>query len=172
MSKIDVVTVGNGTAYVDIPDPFDGETVTLQCDPDTDEQLLDIEAWDANGYSIALYVQPTQTFLWDDTWISMTIKVTFSVPKINIYITGDGTASVDDDHPDTGDTVTLTITPDPRRKIESVIAYDENGNLIQLQNATTQTFTWNYDSMDIYITFVKKGLPHRMPIWMYPYLRV
>ena len=49
--------------------------------------------------------------------------------------------------------------------------YDENGNMITFDPIPEQDFTWEYETLDIIVTFAKKGLPHRMPIWMYPYLR-
>lgn len=78
MAKIDVVVSGNGVAYVDDNNPSQGQSVTLTCIPDTGETLDDILAWDSGGHSIALYVQQSQTFTWDDAWISMTISVEFS----------------------------------------------------------------------------------------------
>ena len=76
MSLIDVITTGNGVAWVDNPDPVQGDTVTLNAIPDTGETLDDIQAWDEHGYSIALYVQQVQQFTWN--YGSMTISVTFS----------------------------------------------------------------------------------------------
>lgn len=174
MSLIDVVVVGNGTAWVDNPDPVLSDTVTLYATPDIGETLDDIEAWDSYGYSVALYVQQVQTFTW--TYDAMTIKVTFSTatPTQKIFITtvGDGTAFVSNDSPHDGDTVTLDCIPDPRRKIESIEAVDKFDNPITLQKTDTQVFIWDdtWEEMYITVTFVN-DMKHHMPIWMYPCLR-
>lgn len=171
MAKIDVITIGNGTAYVSNYDPADGETVILTCIADTGETIDDVEAWDSSSHPVAFAPVPTQSFVWSDSaYGAMTIKVTFSQitsPKIDIIIDGDGTASVDNDRPDTGDTVTLICQPAPRRRIKSISAIDENGNNIPMLNDEIQTFTWNYQHMTITVEFVKKTMK-RMPIWEYP----
>ena len=175
MPLIDVVTVGNGTAYVDIPNPSQGETVTLYCDPATGETLLDVEAWDENGYSIAMGVYSPQPFTFN--YQSMTIKVTFSVmQKIFITTAGNGTAVVDVDNPDDGDTVTLTCSPDAWWWTQSITAEDKFGNTIPLQRTNTQTFTWDdtWEEMYIYVDFAefrKTKKRKHMPIWMYPIFR-
>lgn len=80
MSKIDVVVVGNGYAYVSNSDPVDGETVTLTCDPATGETIDDVEAWDSSAHPVAFAPVHTQSFVWYDSAYggAMTIKVTFS----------------------------------------------------------------------------------------------
>ena len=171
MSKITVISNGDGYAYVTNPDPLDGEDFQIICVPSTGETLEDLVAVDANGYSVALYVQPTQTLTWNDTWITLEITATFSTPAITFQIDGDGTAEASDYHPEQGDTVTLTVTPDPRNKIVSIVAYDENGDYFTFDPVEEQDFVWEYETLEIFVTFDKKGLPHRMPIWMYPYLK-
>ena len=96
MSKITVISNGDGYAYVTNPDPLDGMDFDLICTPFTGEMLIDIVAYDANGYSVALYVQPTQTITWNDTWVTLEITVTFSTPAITFQIDGDGTANIDE----------------------------------------------------------------------------
>lgn len=77
MSKITITTVGNGLAWVNDYDPYYLDYVTLTVQPDVGESLLDIEAWDGQGYPIALYPDRlTQTFLWQ--YDSMNIQVTFT----------------------------------------------------------------------------------------------
>ncbi len=169
MALITVISTGDGTAWVDNPNPAPNDTVTLTCQPFAGGATLeDIEARDGGGYSVALAVVPVQTFTW--AYDTLTITVTFSTPKVNITIDGDGSAYVDTDYPTAGQTVTLTVTPDTNGKIKSIIGYDENGNMITFRNAKVQTFTWNYQSLDIFVTFKNKA-SHRMPIWEYPLFR-
>ena len=80
MSKIDVVVVGNGYAYVSNSDPVDGETVTLTCDAATGETIDDVEAWDSSAHPVAFAPVQTQSFVWYDSTYggALTIKVTFS----------------------------------------------------------------------------------------------
>lgn len=168
MPKIEVIVSGYGTAYVNDPDPLTGEPVTLYCIPDEGESLEDIQAWEEHGYSVALPVQEEVTFTWN--YESMQIYVYFSSPAITITIEGDGTATVSNDNPTTGEIVTLTCQPDSRRKIKSIVGYDENGNVVTFQNKTVQTFVWQYQTLEIIVTF-KKVRTDRMPIWMYPLFR-
>ena len=78
MSEIFVFSSGNGYAYVDIQYPYDGQQVHLSAVPDLNEQLLDIQARDHNGYAIALATVEDQDFIYQDTWGDMTIEVYFS----------------------------------------------------------------------------------------------
>ena len=167
MSKIDVYSTGGGTAWVSNSDPADGETVTLNAVPVSGATLDDIEAFDIGGYPVAIYVQQQQQITWYDSYGKLSIYVTFSEPKIHIYIDGDGTAYVSNEYPVSGETVTLYCEPDVRRRVKSVVGYDENGDIITFSNKKEQDFIWTYDTLDIYVTFGKK-LEHHMPIWMYP----
>ena len=172
MPKIDINVVGYGVAPVSNYDPVDGETVVLDCIPDSGEILLDIEAWDSQGYSVALAVQLTQSFTWTDAYGSMTIKVTFS-PRIRITINGEGRAWVSNENPVTGETVTLYARNELKSILSDIQAYDENGNPVYLATAYNQDFTWQYQTLDIIVTFVYYGggKKRHMPIWMYPILR-
>lgn len=78
MSLITVTTTGNGYAYVDVPDPYDGQTVTLYCVPDAGETLDDVTARDYQGYAIALATVQQQTFNFNAAWGFMYIDVVFS----------------------------------------------------------------------------------------------
>ena len=168
MSDIYVEYEGGGTAWVSNSHPNIGEQVTLYAIPFAGATLDDIEAWDEGGYSIALSVQEEQTFTCNSQVI--TIHVTFSPPKIHIYIDGDGSAYVTNEYPVTGDSVTLHCDPDQGKRVKRVEAYDENGNLVPMRAVKEQTFIWNYQTLDIYVKF-GRVYTHRMPIWMYPFLR-
>ena len=78
MSNIWVNSTGNGSAYVDNPQPVGGETITLYCTPDPGETLDDVTAVDYQGYSIALATVQQQTFTYQAAWNDMTITVAFS----------------------------------------------------------------------------------------------
>lgn len=73
---ITVISTGNGIAYVSNSEPSIGETVTLYCEPDEGETLLDVYAVDLGGHSIALAVQLVQTFVYN--YDGMIITVEFS----------------------------------------------------------------------------------------------
>lgn len=78
-TKISVATVGNGTAYVSDYDPADGAPFTLYATPATGETLLSIDAWDANGYSIAMEQYTPYTYTYNAGWGNhISIIVTFS----------------------------------------------------------------------------------------------
>ena len=76
MSFIYVNVTGAGTAYVDNPSPYDGDSVTLYAIPDTGETLLDCYAVDSQGYSIA--IAPSQPFIYRAAWGDVFITVEFS----------------------------------------------------------------------------------------------
>ncbi len=78
MGFIWVNVTGNGTAYVDNPSPFDGDTITLYADAAQGEQINDITARDSQGYAIALATVPVQTFTYHSSWGDVTISVDFS----------------------------------------------------------------------------------------------
>lgn len=78
MSNIWVTSTGNGSAYVDNPQPVDGDVITLYCTPDPGETLDDVTATDFQGYAIALATVPVQTFTYQAAWNDMYINVVFS----------------------------------------------------------------------------------------------
>lgn len=90
MDKITIVVIGNGTAYVDDPNPEPNQIVTLQCFPDPNETLDDIYAVDSGGHYIAFTVAPTVYFNYSAAYGNMTITVTFSgstppTPTFNMW---------------------------------------------------------------------------------------
>lgn len=79
MAIVDVYASGNGVAYVDNPNPYDGDSVTLYAEPYTGETLDDIVAVDQQGHSIALSPSTQiQTFTYRSSWGTVSITVTFS----------------------------------------------------------------------------------------------
>lgn len=78
MAKINVSYSGNGVAYIDDPNPEPNQQVTLTATADPGATLDDIVATDQHGYSIALSVQPSQTFRYNSAWGNISIVVTFS----------------------------------------------------------------------------------------------
>ena len=173
MSTIEVYSTGGGTAWVDNPNPTAGEYVTLYAEPFAGATLDDIVAYTENQEPIAIYVQEEQTFLWEDQYFhQMFIYVTFSEPKIHVYVNGNGSAYVTNEYPSVSEVVTLYIDPAPSFKVLSVIGYDENGNAVRFSNRKIQSFMWTYQTLDIYITIrVDNNKEKGMPIWMYPRLR-
>jgi len=78
-TKISVATVGNGTAYVSDYNPADGAPFTLYATPASGETLLSIDAWDENGYSIAMEQYAPYTYTYNAGWgAHISIIVTFS----------------------------------------------------------------------------------------------
>lgn len=78
MAFIFVNVNGDGTAYVDNPNPLPNDLVTLFAYPDTGAELLDIIARDEGGHSIALSVVPEQSFQYMSAYGNITIDVYFS----------------------------------------------------------------------------------------------
>lgn len=80
-----VSTTGDGTAYVDNPNPLDGASFTLYATPASGETLQDITARDSHGYSIAMQVVPQYTYTYNETsWGNY----------INIYVEFSGTPPI------------------------------------------------------------------------------
>lgn len=77
MSNITVISVGDGSAYVDNPHPLNGEIFTLYCEPIPMGNLDDIQATDSHGYYIALPVQTPLPITYQSTWGDVEILVIF-----------------------------------------------------------------------------------------------
>ena len=162
MSKIDIYSTGGGSAWVSNYDPQDGEEITIYAEPVTGATLDDIVAFDIGGFPVALYVQEEQTLIWQDSYGKLSIYVTFSEPKIHIYIDGDGSAYVSNDYPVQGETVTLHCDPDQGKRVKKIAAYDENGTPVSFRPIKEQQFIWNYQTLNIYVTF-GRAISHKMP---------
>ena len=80
MNSITVNVIGgDGTAYVSDYHPSDGDTFTIYCEPLTMGELLNIEATDSHGYSIAVLITEVQSLTYNPLWgTSITIDVEFS----------------------------------------------------------------------------------------------
>ena len=74
---ITVNYTAGGYAYVSNPYPADGETVTLECIPDLQHEIVDIIATDQNGNIIPLIIDIQQTFVYQASWGNVTINVSF-----------------------------------------------------------------------------------------------
>ena len=145
MSNIYVNVIGNGSAWVDNPNPNNGDIITLYAYEDSGAALLDITAVDYQGYSIALATTNVQQFQYDSSWQDMTITVKFSHDIITVNANGSGIAYVDNPNPNNGDTITLYANPvGSKYKLISIECYDSNFNLIW--TATTEITQFVYDS--------------------------
>ena len=76
MSFIWVNVTGSGTAYVDNPNPINGDVVTLYAYPDTGETIRDVTARESHGYAVA--IAPFDPFVYHESWGDLTINVEFS----------------------------------------------------------------------------------------------
>lgn len=78
MSRIDLIQVGGGYAYVSNPAPLPGSPVTLYAIPHTGESIIDIYGYDDQYHSIAFDAVQEQTFIYDRDWDYITIYVEFT----------------------------------------------------------------------------------------------
>ena len=145
MSNIYVNVIGNGTGYVDNPNPNNGDIITIYAYVTPPATLLDITMVDQNGYSIAVSVTPVQQIQYDSSWGDCTIDIKFSSDIITVYSNGNGYAYVNNINPYNGDTVYLYSVPAGRKyMVVGITCTDENGNVIW--TATSETVSFTYDS--------------------------
>lgn len=69
---------GNGTAYVDNPNPNDGERFTIHSIPDPGETLDDIRAFDSHDYPIAIPTAQTVSMIFRASWGNLYVDIYFS----------------------------------------------------------------------------------------------
>ena len=102
--------------------------------------------------------------------------------KIDVVVSGNGVAYVDDDNPSQGQSVTLTCIPDTGETLEDVLAWDSGGHSIAAPVQPVWTFTWDetWVAMTISVEFSGTTPPpptptrtkrKHMPIWMFPMFR-
>lgn len=101
---------------------------------------------------------------------------------IDVSVSGNGTASVDDYFPQIGQTITLTCIPASGETLIDIDARTISGYSVAIDpTLLQQTFTMPNESIIIAVTFSGTTPPtpvtsankrKRMPIWMYPYRRV
>ena len=145
MSNIYVNVIGNGTGYVDNPNPNNGDIITIYAYLTPAASLLYITMQSEYGYYIAVDTTPVQQIQYDSSWGDCTITITFSHDIITVNANGSGVAYVDNPNPDNGDTVTLYANPVGRKyALIGIECYDSNFNLIW--TATTETTQFVYDS--------------------------
>ena len=78
---------GNGTAYVDNPNPNDGERFTIHSIPDPGETLDDIRAFDSHDYPIAIPTAQTVSMIFRASWGNLYVDIYFlSCNKIRTLI--------------------------------------------------------------------------------------
>lgn len=145
MSNIYVNVIGNGTGYVDNPNPNNGDIITIYAYLTPPASLLDITMQSQYGYYIAVGVTPVQQVQYDSSWGDCTITITFSHDIITVNANGSGVAYVDNPNPNNGDSVTLYANPVGRKyMLFEIICSDSNG--LVLWTAQTETTQFIYDS--------------------------
>lgn len=155
MSNIYVHITGNGSAWVDNPNPNNGDIVTLEAYEALGGSLIDITATDSQGYAIALATTNVQQFQYQGSWGDMDIYVVFSHDIITVNANGSGTAYVNNPNPNHGDTVTLYSTPIGRKyEVYEIICMDSNGLVIWTAQNEIVQFTydssWGDITIDVY----------------------
>lgn len=165
MSNIYVNVTGNGTGYVDNPNPNNGDIITIYAYANSGATLLDVTMQSQYGYYIAVGITPVQQVQYDSSWGDCTIDITFSADIITVYSTGNGWATVDNPNPNHGDSVRLSCTPGSRKdEVVDIIVTDANGNSWQLPPVDDQYFTydssWGDITIDVYfdLKFIYKNL--------------
>ena len=89
MSNIYVNVIGNGTGYVDNPNPNNGDTVTLYANPvGRKYRLIGIECYDDNFNLIWTATTETTQFVYDSSWGDITIECYFDLKWLyeNLWI--------------------------------------------------------------------------------------
>lgn len=78
---------------------------------------------------------------------------------VNVYVVGNGSAWVDNEHPLVGEDFTLHCRPDTGEQLLDVIATDEVGHSIAMEVALDATYTWSsyWIGTNIYITVTFSG---------------
>lgn len=82
MSEVVITCTGAGYAYCNTNYPDIGDVFQLNCVPDLNESLIDIQAVDSDGYSIALSVLEFQSFTWNISaaYVYITVDFTGTTP--------------------------------------------------------------------------------------------
>jgi hypothetical protein len=106
---------------------------------------------------------------------------------IYINVTGNGTAYVDNYHPDNGEDFTLYAIANSPDTLDDITAQDANGYWIAMDVVPQKTYPYDENNwgkyINIYVDFSGETPPspptptptlppHHMPIWMYPKFRI
>lgn len=154
MSSIYVNTIGNGSAWVDNPNPENGDIITIFAYADDGAQLLDLTMQDQNGAYIAIFVQPSQQLQYDGSWGDCTITATFSHDIITLHDNGNGYSYVSNLNPSDGETVYLTSVPDRKYMVFEIICSDSGGTVLWTAQAEELEFiydaSWGDITIDVY----------------------
>lgn len=152
MSNIYVNVTGNGTGWVDNPNPNNGDIITIYAYADSGATLLDVTMQSQYGYYIAVSVTPVQQISYDSSWGDCTIDITCSADIITVNSNGNGWATVDNLNPSDGESVRLSCTPSGRKyEVTDIYISDSNGNTWQLPAVEDQYFTYDANWGDITI---------------------
>ena len=69
---------GDGTLWVDNPNPMPGEDFTIYAQPDNHCQLVDLYMVESHGWSVAITVTEVQTMPYNSDWGDCTIYAEFT----------------------------------------------------------------------------------------------
>jgi len=159
-NEITIETPVGGSVSVDDPTPETGGEVTITVTPDTGKEVDKVIVKDANDDDVTVTDNGDGTYTYTQPDGDVTIEVTFkeetSQPpaegnEITIETPVGGSVSVDDPTPETGDRVTITVTPDTGKEVDKVIIKDANDDDVAVTDNGDGTYTYTQPEGDVTI---------------------
>ena len=162
---ITVSEVTGGTVEADKETAALGEEVTLTVEAAEGKEIDEVTVADEDGNKVEVTDNGDGTYTFKQPASDVTVTVTFKDKettdpaeehKITITPSASGKTTVSDETPKTGDTVTITATPDEGCEVEKVVVKDASGKEITVTKNSDGTYSYVQPNRDVTIEVTYK----------------
>ncbi len=148
----------HGSITSDLSEASAGTKVTLTAKPDDGYAADQITVSDAEGKSVEVTDNGDGTYSFTMPSGSVNVNAAFA-PIIDIDAGTNGTATVDNNSPKTGDKVTVTVKPDDGYVVDGVTAADKDGKALDVTDNGDGTYSFTKPEGNVSVKVTYKNAP-------------
>lgn len=148
----------NGGNVVSPETAVTGETVTVTVTATTADSVKTIQVKDGSGTAVKVKAGKNGTFTFTMPDSDVTVEPIFRY-NVELDVRKGGEATVSNETPAYGETVTVKITPDSGKAVKKITVITESGKTVELTKKTSQRYTFQQPDEDVTvkITFQKSN---------------
>ena len=154
-----ITVVKHKGGKVDAPDfATAGETVTVTVTATTADSVKTLRVKDANGTTVKITAGRSGTYIFTMPDSDVTVEPIFCY-NVALDVRKGGEATVSNETPAYGETVTVKITPNSGKAVKKITVTTESGKAVELTKKTSQRYTFQQPDEDVTvkITFQKSN---------------
>ena len=150
--KTELEERGNGKTTVEPADPQSGDGVKITVEPGEDSRVKEITVTDKEGNVIDVTDKGDGEYEFTMPEGDVKIVVEYEPkPAVTVDENEGGKTKVEPEHPDAGDEVKITVTPEEDKRVKEITVTDKDGNKIDVTDKGNGEYEFTMPDGDVTI---------------------